>query len=51
MTERKEKELRAENDILRNNIKDLEKQLRWAYTRVDELKQVIRTLDARDTTT
>ena len=51
MTERKEKELRAENDILRNNIKDLEKQLRRAYTRVDELKQVIRTLDARDTTT
>tara|TARA_B100000927_G_C16397941_1_gene442146 strand:+ start:74 stop:193 length:120 start_codon:yes stop_codon:yes gene_type:complete len=32
-----EKELKEENKILRNNIKDLEKQLHDAYIRIKEL--------------
>ena len=39
MTEREEKELRAENQVLRNNVRDLEKQLHEAYKRINELSQ------------
>ena len=39
MTEREKKELKAENQVLRNNVRDLEKQLHEAYKRINELSQ------------
>ena len=39
MTEKEEKELKAENQVLRNNVRDLEKQLHEAYKRINELSQ------------
>ena len=39
MTEIEEKELKAENQVLRNNVKDLEEQLHNAYKRINELSQ------------
>jgi cell division protein FtsB len=39
MTEREEKELKAENQVLRNNVKDLERQLHDAYKRISELNE------------
>ncbi len=38
MTEIEEKELKAENQVLRNNVKDLEEQLHNAYKRINELQ-------------
>ena len=38
MTEIEEKELKAENQVLRNNVRDLEKQLHEAYKRINELQ-------------
>ncbi len=37
MTEREEKELKAENQVLRQNVRDLEQQLHNAYKRIGEL--------------
>lgn len=39
MTEREEKELKAENQVLRNNVQDLERQLHDAYKRINELNE------------
>ena len=39
MTEKEEKELKTENQVLRNNVRDLEQQLHDAWKRIDELSQ------------
>ena len=38
MTEREKQNLKIENQVLRNNVKDLEKQLHDAYKRINELQ-------------
>lgn len=39
MTEREKQNLKIENQVLRNNVKDLEKQLHDAYKRINELSE------------
>ncbi len=39
MTEREKNDLKVENQVLRDNVKDLELQLHNAYKRINELTQ------------
>ena len=39
MQDEEKRNLKAENQILRDNVKDLEKQLHDAYKRINELSQ------------